>query len=240
MSSSTPPSGTGTRDRLLTAAVSLIAASPGEDVSLRAVCDAAGVKLPTLYHFFGSKAGLLHAITDHGFELYVAAKRSHESNGDPIEDLRSGWDAHVAFGIDNPGLYALMYGQVTPGQRPKSQEQPTAVLRGLTAQAHQLGLLAVPADEAADLILATNVGVTLQQIVTGVADPLLTRSAREAIIGFITGARTPPSTSIPTSARTVLQSLSSGTDILTPEEVALLRLWLRRLAQEPSATRDLS
>ncbi|MGO3246212.1 MAG: TetR/AcrR family transcriptional regulator, partial [Brevibacterium aurantiacum] len=50
-----------TRTRLLNAAADLIAATPGEDFSLRAVCDAVGVKMPTLYHFFGNKQGLIEA-----------------------------------------------------------------------------------------------------------------------------------------------------------------------------------
>ena len=58
------PVETGTRDRLLRAAADLIAASPGETVPLRAICDAAGVRLPTLYHFFGSKEGLLDAVVE--------------------------------------------------------------------------------------------------------------------------------------------------------------------------------
>ncbi|MDN5727412.1 MAG: TetR/AcrR family transcriptional regulator, partial [Propionibacteriales bacterium] len=84
-----------TRTRLLNAAADLIAADPGEDFSLRAVCDAAGVKMPTLYHFFGSKQGLIEAVIERGFDMYLEQKASTESSGDPIRDIRAGWDAHV-------------------------------------------------------------------------------------------------------------------------------------------------
>ena len=80
----------GTRDRLILAAGALVAASPGEEFSLRAVCDAAGVKMPTLYHFFGSKQGLIDAVIDYGFDLYLGKKSSMESSGDPIQDIREG------------------------------------------------------------------------------------------------------------------------------------------------------
>ena len=109
---------TDTRTRLLEAAADLIAAAPGEDFSLRAVCDAAGVKMPTLYHFFGNKQGLIEAVVERGFDMYLSAKSSTESSGDPIQDLRLGWDAHVAFGLVNPGFYTLMYGKVRPGYSP--------------------------------------------------------------------------------------------------------------------------
>ncbi|MDN6529803.1 MAG: TetR/AcrR family transcriptional regulator, partial [Brevibacterium sp.] len=71
-----------TRSRLLNAAADLIAAAPGEDFSLRAVCDVVGVKMPTLYHFFGSKQGLIEAVIEHGFDMYLSAKYSSESSGD--------------------------------------------------------------------------------------------------------------------------------------------------------------
>ncbi|MDA4895692.1 TetR/AcrR family transcriptional regulator, partial [Streptomyces sp. MS2A] len=111
----TASSGSDTRERLIRAAADLIAAAPGEDFSLRAVCDAVGVKMPTLYHFFGSKQGLIDAVVERGFDLYLGEKAAMESTGDPIQDIRAGWDAHVAFGLAHPGFYTLMYGKVRPG-----------------------------------------------------------------------------------------------------------------------------
>ena len=55
----------------------------GEEFSLRAVCDTVGVKIPTLYHFFGSKQGLIDAVVERGFDLYLGEKSSTESSGDP-------------------------------------------------------------------------------------------------------------------------------------------------------------
>ncbi|MDN5658949.1 TetR/AcrR family transcriptional regulator, partial [Brevibacterium sandarakinum] len=149
-----------TRSRLLSAAADLIAAAPGEDFSLRAVCDAVGVKMPTLYHFFGSKQGLIEAVIEHGFDMYLSAKSSAESSGDPIQDLRTGWDAHVAFGLENPGFYTLMYGKVRPGYSPEAQSKPSEILRSLTGQAESQGRLVVGHEQAAAHILATNIGVT--------------------------------------------------------------------------------
>src|SRR5699024_11882668 len=105
---------TDTRTRLLDAAADLIAEAPGEDFSLRAVCHAVGVKMPTLYHFLGAKQGLIDAVVEHGFDLYLGQKSAMEHSGDPIQDIRAGWDAHVAFGLQNPGFYTLMYGTVRP------------------------------------------------------------------------------------------------------------------------------
>src|SRR5690625_1551753 len=179
-----------TRERLISAAADLIAASPGEDFSLRAVCDAVGVKMPTLYHFFGSKQGLIDAVIEHGFDLYLNEKSSMESSGDPIQDIRAGWDSHVAFGLANPGFYTLMYGKVRPGHSPEAQSRPSEILRALTARAAEQGRLLVPSEQAAAHILVTNIGVTLRRSILAAPYPALSHTVREGAISAITGTGT--------------------------------------------------
>lgn len=227
------PAEVGTRDRLLRAAADLIAASPGETVPLRAICDAAGVRLPTLYHFFGSKEGLLDAVVEHGFEQYLSAKRARESSGDPIQDIRDGWDAHVEFGIANPGFYALMYGQVTPGRRPSAQDGPAAALLGLTREADRRGRLTVSPERAAAHVLAANVGVTLRQIITARPDPGLSVDMREATLAAITGGHAEHAPGGPGvgDAAAALLALPDDNDVLGAPETVLLKKWLAELAR---------
>lgn len=226
----TPTRKGDTRAALLHAAADLVAASPGQDVPLRAICDAAGVKLPTLYHFFGSKEGLLDAVVEHGFDLYLGEKSRKESSGDPVEDVRQGWDAHVAFGLANPGFYALMYGQVTPGRRPAAQDRPEQLLRRLMDQAADQGRLVVDAAQATAHVLAANIGVTLRQIILAEPDPTLSRAIREATVASITGTGgTAGEGAVADAAQSLLTVLSSGDGDLGTEELALLRVWLLRL-----------
>ncbi|TCK27857.1 TetR/AcrR family transcriptional regulator [Pseudonocardia endophytica] len=226
----------GTRDRLLRAAADLIAASPGESVPLRAICDAVGVRLPTLYHFFGNKEGLLDAVIEYGFEQYLDAKQKHESSGDPIQDIRDGWDAHVAFGIANPGFYALMYGQVTPGRRPAAQSGPTTILLALTHEAARRGRLAVDPDRAAAHILAANIGLTLRQIVTAQPDPELSVEMREATIAAVTGGHPGPRRTDASHAATTLLDLPDDNSVLGIPETVLLKKWLTDIARCTSPT----
>lgn len=224
----------GTRDRLLSAAAELIAASPGQDVPLRAICDVAGVRLPTLYHFFGSKDGLLDAVVEHGFDQYLSVKLSHESSGDPIADIRAGWDAHVEFGLANPGFYALMYGQVTPGRQPAAQARATTMLLRLTRDAERRGRLVVPADRAAEHVLAANVGVTLRQIITGAADAELSAQMREATLAAITGEANQPrarAAEVSSAAAGLLARLPDANDLLEEPETLLLKKWLAAMAR---------
>lgn len=220
-----------TRERLLEAAAELIAASPGEEISLRAVCERVGVRMPTLYHFFGSKEGLLDAVVEHGFELYLSAKAAQESSGDPIQDLRDGWDAHVSFGLANPGFYTLMYGQVRPGDVRPATARPTQMLRRLAGVAEEQGRLAVSADQATAHILATNIGLTLRQIVLAEPDPELSVAVREAVIAGITGVHSDDA-SKRTALLAALDYAVARPGVLGEEETALLASWLRRLAAD--------
>lgn len=223
---------TDTRQALLEAAADLIAATPGQDVPLRAICDRAGVKMPTLYHFFGSKKGLLDAVIEHGFALYLSAKLDHESVGDPIQDLRDGWDAHVAFGLANPGFYALMYGQISPGTRPAAMTAPSAILLELTTSAAAQHRLAVTPEQAADHVLATNIGTTLALITSPAHDQSLSAAIRDATIAAITGVEMPPDETAANDAARLLNRLSGTQTSLDAPENALLRKWLTILVQE--------
>ena len=180
---------------------------------LRAICDRVGVKLPTLYHFFGSKDGLLEAVIDYGFASYLQLKEAAEPTGDPIEDIRRGWDTHVKFGLDNAGFYALMYGQVTPHRRPAAAALPHAALLELCRDAQTQGRLAVPAAQAADQVLAANIGVTLFLITSEAPDLELSAGVREATLAAITGLSDPRRATPdarPELARRLLHALSDA------------------------------
>ncbi|WP_143965720.1 TetR/AcrR family transcriptional regulator [Gordonia zhaorongruii] len=222
-----------TRSRLLEAAAELIAAAPGEDFSLREVCDRVGVRMPTLYHFFGNKQGLVDAVVERGFELYLALKSDHESTGDPIQDISDGWDAHVRFGLENPGYYTLMYGKVRPGYSPAAHAEPTRMLRALTESAASAGRLVVDAEQAAAHILATNIGVTLRLIILAQQDPELSANVRDAVIAGITGAPSGDSQgSIRDEILRVSRFAASRPGVLGAAETAMLTEWLRRLAHD--------
>jgi AcrR family transcriptional regulator len=220
---------TGTREKLIDAAADMIARSPGEDFSLRAVCEVVGVKLPTAYHFFGSKQGLADAVVEHGFDMYISEKQAMEWSGDPIQDIRTGWDAHVDFGLANPGFYALMYGKVQPGHAPAAQSRPAEILLGLTTAAADQGRLVVPPEQAKAHILATNIGVTLRQIIQGYADPELSTAVREGVIGAITGTAPGQDASTHRALSMVSELAAAHPETLGTAETRLLQEWLHRL-----------
>src|SRR3712207_1801545 len=95
------------RDTIVRATTELLSAGGRDAVTTRAVSAAAGVQPPTIYRLFGDMRGLLDAVTAAGFASYLARKTAQEPSEDPVDDLRAGWDLHVAFGLENPAFYML-------------------------------------------------------------------------------------------------------------------------------------
>lgn len=235
------------RDRLVAAAAQLLAQAQGEEVSTRAICELAGVQAPTLYHHFGSKQGLLDAVVSHGFEQYLTAKRDHPASGDPVRDIRAGWDDHVRFGVDNPSLYALMYGRTRPGQRPAAADDAESMLLALFTKAQDAGRLRTTPARATSELLAANVGVTLALITTPEArrDPRVAEALRDAVLASLTADDSPRTPSrqgivatqpVERSAAQLVDALDAGAasaDRLDPREQVMLRWWLQRLAVTP-------
>jgi AcrR family transcriptional regulator len=57
-------------ERILSTALGLFAVKGYDATSVREICEAAGITKPTLYHFFGSKDGVLRALVSAGFERF--------------------------------------------------------------------------------------------------------------------------------------------------------------------------
>lgn len=222
-----------TRERILLAAADLLADSGGEDVSTRAVAAAAGVQAPALYRLFGDKQGLLDAVTAHGFESYLAQKKAAQPTGDPVQDLRDGWDLHTGFGLSHPAFYVLMYGGSRVGKRPAAAADAARMLHGLVEQIALAGRLRLPQHAAVELINAVNTGVTLSLIATDPdrRDPELARRAREMVITTITtDPPAEPDPALPARALALDSALDERSHPLTEPETALLHEWLHRIA----------
>ncbi|XRQ13692.1 TetR/AcrR family transcriptional regulator [Actinomadura welshii] len=219
-----------TRDRILRAAARLLTEAGGEPVSTRAVCTAAGVGAPTLYHHFGDKRGLFDAVAAHGFEEYLASKRAQPGTGDPVDDLRRGWDLHVEYGRTNPAFYTLMYGT---SRKPPVAAEAERILLGLVGAVADAGRLRVPVDSAARMIHAAGVGVTLA-VISGEGDGELSERTREAVLAAVT---IPPDGEGGAESRAAARAAALRAALaaepparMTPSEAALLGEWLDRIA----------
>jgi AcrR family transcriptional regulator len=223
------------RERMIRAAAELLASGGRDAVSTRAVCAAADVQTPTIYRHFGDMRGLLDAAASRRFENYLQAKRTRPRDPDPVKELRRGWDHHVEFGLTNPGVYALLYGDPSPEDRPAAVREGDAILRGLVERIAKAGRLRVDVDRAVRMLHSAGRGVTLNLISTPAAerDQGLSTAIREAILSVITTDASPREDSeddLRARRAVALKAVLGESPALTRAETALLSDWLDRLS----------
>jgi AcrR family transcriptional regulator len=229
---------TRTRQQIIEVAAGILEREGAAAVSTRSVAAAAGIRAASLYQLFGDKDGLLAALAVHGFDMYLAEKRTLAPSGDPVADMLRGWDAHVDFGLRHPALYLLMYGTDRPGRRPPAAGEARALLLTFLDRIAAAGRLTVPPVLAAQLCLAGVTGVTLSLIGAGdpgpdVSGPDLSARMRDALIDSLV-TDPPPAredAGIASRALALDAALTDEDSVpLRPAETALLREWLHRLA----------
>ncbi|MGD8281853.1 MAG: TetR/AcrR family transcriptional regulator [Gemmatimonadota bacterium] len=132
--------GSDTRSGILEAAAAVVAERGLDAATTREICDRAGVSAPTLYHHFGDKQGLMDAVVTLAYERYLTRKRALRPTGNAREDLRRGWDAHVAFARANPVLYQLMW-PAGSTELPEAARTSAALLRERFEELESAGAL---------------------------------------------------------------------------------------------------
>lgn len=226
-----------TRQRVVEAALDLLREDGREAVSTRAICEAAGIQPPTIYRQFGDMQGLLDAVAERGLTEYVELKTTRAPAEDPVEDLRRGWDLHVGFGLANPGIYALMYGDPRPGRESPAARQAESVLEDLLRRVAAAGRLRVSVERAASVVSGAGRGVTLSLISTPIEERDLTVATivREAVLSAITTDENDTGTfagrdRVASLAVALRETLEESPTTLSPAERGLLAEWLDRLS----------
>jgi len=146
-----------TEDHILTAAARLLEKGGVEAVTTRAVCQAAGVTAPTLYHHFGDKDGLLRAVVARGVNTFMVHKRANRQTADAMADLRRGWDGWIAFALERPKLFRLMVESTRSD--PGAVQEAFIIMRAIVERLATEGRLTTDVDTAARAIWAASSGV---------------------------------------------------------------------------------
>ncbi len=221
-----------TRERVLATAAALAASGGAEAVSIRAVSASTGIQAPTIYRLFGNKQGLLDAVTEHGFAAHVRSHPDLHPHADPVDDLRWGWDAHVAYALSHPHEYQMTFALPHPGSRHPAAVHAEQILAGRIHRVAEAGRLRVTERRALQLVEAGGAGTALTLLATPEEsrDPGLSASAREAVIAAITTDQPQEQGDGAVAAALHLSATLHQVTVLTRRERKLLEEWLERLA----------
>jgi AcrR family transcriptional regulator len=221
------------RARILAATADIIAKGGRDAATTRSVAAAANVQAPAIYRLFGDKSGLLDAAAEHGLKRYVAQKSFQASHDDPVEELRAGWDLHVAFGLANPGLFVIISGDPRPRPMSPALSAAMGVLRQRIRNIALSGRLCMTEDRAITLLHAVGTGTVFALLAQPEhqRDPELSATAREAVIASITGAAITGAASGVAGAAVAMNAALGQTNVLSEGERQLMSELLIRIAK---------
>jgi TetR/AcrR family transcriptional regulator len=96
------------RELILKSALRLFAERGYDAVGVQEIAEAAGVQKPTLYHYFGSKTGLLHTLLEENFApLFAELEKSAIYHHDVKNALEAVAATYFRFARQQPRFYRL-------------------------------------------------------------------------------------------------------------------------------------
>jgi AcrR family transcriptional regulator len=138
------------RRAILEATQALLLEGGSERISIRRVSERCGFKAPTIYHHFRDKTGLIDALLEERFALFLERLQRVPRGADPVQYLRELARAFVEFGLDNPSHYALLTApRLAPDQLLPSAEAARELVFGALAEVVKPGTLRTPDLESA-------------------------------------------------------------------------------------------
>ena len=86
-----------------------------EEVTLRSVAREVGIAAPSIYPHFADREEILWAVVKVVFDrIRVAVETATDGESDPVERLLAGCEAYVAFALENPALYRVLFAREFP------------------------------------------------------------------------------------------------------------------------------
>ena len=131
-------------ERILSTALDLFAVKGYDATAVREICEAAGITKPTLYHFYGSKDGVLQALVTSGFQRFrTLVETALQTPGSFRDKVKVVARALFESAKKQPRYWRFMHGIVwaPPGTAPKTADC-TEFYEGV------VGALAAAAEEA--------------------------------------------------------------------------------------------
>lgn len=146
-----------TETAIFQAAAALLEEHGPAGLTTRAVCAAAGITAPTLYHHFGGMDALAMALITQGRADFMSRRRASKASDDLMKVLRTHWDDAVDFTVKRPHLYALLVQQAQ--HHPELLVETFAEMRALVQRLVDTGRFVVPLEESSRALSAAFNGV---------------------------------------------------------------------------------
>jgi AcrR family transcriptional regulator len=156
------------RDRVLQAAVAMLADEGLAGFTTRKVASGASTSVPAVYELFGDKAGLVREIFFEGFRQLLGHLGRLDDTDDPRADLLSLIDGFRTFVRANPVLAQVMFGRPFADFDPGEKE----VAAGTSLRSHLVsrvqrcidsGLIAGNPTDISHVLLALAQGLLAQE-----------------------------------------------------------------------------
>ncbi len=177
-----------TRAEILAAAWQLAERDGIAGLSLRDLAAEVGMRAPSLYTYFPSKAAIYDAMFTAGFlQLEEATAGLTVEPADAVGTLAAHVEAFVAFCQDSVPRYQLLFTRAVPGWEP-SEEAYAASVGSYARMARQLGELGIHNAQHLDLLTALSAGLAAQQLANdpnGTRWRELSRDAAEMFLAHV-------------------------------------------------------
>jgi AcrR family transcriptional regulator len=116
------------RSRILKAAMELYVKGGYENVTMRRIAAKIEYSPGTIYLYFQNKNDIMLQLCYQGFERLLAHQDKLEKIADPLERLSAGGRYYLAFALENPEFYELMF-TTTEVLRDSGPDQEASPLR---------------------------------------------------------------------------------------------------------------
>lgn len=138
------------------------------DLNLQEVARRVGMRAPSLYNYFDGRNAIYAALFADGMRLYCDRLEAlHAQYGGTWEGLQKVMEGYLAFGLEHPELYQLLFERPVPGFVPSAEglEQSQRLLgiaRRMAGDAVSEGTLQPPVtlDVTVNLVVALMHGIT--------------------------------------------------------------------------------
>jgi AcrR family transcriptional regulator len=153
------------KTRILEAAYAILSKEGPAAFTTRRVCEAVGVTMPTLYHYFPSRDELVQAVNALAMQKFMSKKRALALTDDPVRDLRASCELVLDFVDRHKNVTIAVMGRGL--EDPAIFRPGFELLQDRVARASSARALRVPDREATAMLWCVVQGL----VVAAVASP---------------------------------------------------------------------